>query len=440
MIAFVSLFLGLVAGPQVVEVAVDPAVARVEIRLGDRLLGTLDGPPWQLPCELGRDLEPAELSAVAFDAEGRELGVARQRLNLLRQPAEVSLVIEEGPDDRPAAVRLAWESVTGSGPRRLTITLDGRPLPVADPHRIELPPHDPRQLHFLRAELDFSDTVTSVAELAFGGTYGDQVTAELTGVPVELLEGAEPPPAAELAGWFLRRGEPLEVVAVEKGTADAVVVPDRGALPGLRRMERQIGYFIRARGLGVSVSHGLRHGFPLGPDQRLRLLWPFPEAQRGSSIQFAIFPTSAEYGRDDAGVYWLLLRLQPKARASAPQKLADGVAVAGLAAAGRSRRRAVVLVMGAEPEDRSQLSPWAVRHYLRSLRVPFRVWVTNAKALEEASAWGPLTGVADPEALAEAVRELSEALERQRVVWVRGTHLPQEIELSPRAAGIRLVE
>jgi hypothetical protein len=37
-----------------------------------------------------------------------------------------------------------------------------------------------------------------------------------------------------------------------------------------------------------------------------------------------------------------------------------------------------------------------------------------------------------------AWREVKKDLERQRVVWVSGIHLPQEIALAPEAEGISL--
>jgi hypothetical protein len=440
MIAFVSLFLGLVVGPQVIEVAVDPAVARVEVRLDDRPVGTLDGPPWKLIADFGPEPRPQELAAIAFDREGREAGVARQRLNLPRAPAEVGIVLEAGGEGGPRSVRLTWESTAGAKPQSIAVTFDGEPLPVRDPARIELPAHDPGRLHFLRAELDFSDTVASVAELAFGGTYADQVTTELTGVAVELAEGVHLPEAAGLAGWLTRRGAPLTVVAVEKGAADAVVVRDQGALAGLDRLRQHLTVLLRARGPNPGAGHALRHGLALGPEQRLQLLWPFSIARRGATGQFALFPSTPEFRPEDAGVYWLISRLRPPPRLSRPQKLAEAVAVAGLFAASRSQRRAVVLVLGPEPEDGGRFDPAMARRYLRALRVPLQVWVTDPRAVAAQAGWGEAILVSDPARLERAVLDLSQALDRQRILWVRGSHLPQEITLSPLASGIRLLE
>jgi hypothetical protein len=42
--------------------------------------------------------------------------------------------------------------------------------------------------------------------------------------------------------------------------------------------------------------------------------------------------------------------------------------------------------------------------------------------------------------LVRAVRRVRYQLDDQRVVWVNGRHLPQDIELGPKAKGIRLAK
>ena len=82
MIEFLTLFAGLILGVQNIEVAVSGPVTRVELRLNDEVLADIDGPPWVVRCDLGRELHPAVLEAVAFDTAGRELDRAGQRINL----------------------------------------------------------------------------------------------------------------------------------------------------------------------------------------------------------------------------------------------------------------------------------------------------------------------------------------------------------------------
>ncbi|MCP4205355.1 MAG: hypothetical protein GY769_25875, partial [bacterium] len=96
MIVFVTLFLGLVFGPQSISVIVGDEVDRVEIVVDGLRVAELADAPWSLEWDFGEDLAPRELEAVAFDAEGEEIGRARQWLNLPRQPAEAAILVRGG--------------------------------------------------------------------------------------------------------------------------------------------------------------------------------------------------------------------------------------------------------------------------------------------------------------------------------------------------------
>ncbi|MCP3994432.1 MAG: hypothetical protein GY722_05120 [bacterium] len=109
------------------------------------------------------------------------------------------------------------------------------------------------------------------------------------------------------------------------------------------------------------------------------------------------------------------------------QRLADAVATAGLVAAEGNRPRAVVLIVDDNPRDLSQLRPETVRRYLSKLRVPFRVWSTSETAA--GTSWGEAAPIAEIRQLSAAVKELRQTLDRQHVVWLVGSHLPQEIEI-----------
>ncbi len=78
MIAFASLFLGLTLGLQPVEMVASGEVATVEIRLGGRPRGVIEGPPWTMDVDFGSELVPQLLEAVALDREGQVIGRARQ--------------------------------------------------------------------------------------------------------------------------------------------------------------------------------------------------------------------------------------------------------------------------------------------------------------------------------------------------------------------------
>ena len=60
MVTFVSLFLWLMTETHPVKVAVDPAVASVEIFLDSESIGVATEPDWEVECDFGRRLRPHE--------------------------------------------------------------------------------------------------------------------------------------------------------------------------------------------------------------------------------------------------------------------------------------------------------------------------------------------------------------------------------------------
>ncbi len=425
MIAFASLWLGLVTGAVPVELLADTEVARVELRLDGEPCAELTAPPWTGSCELGRELAPHELTARAFAADGTPLGEAQQWLNLPREPAEleVALAAEPGPPPRLVA-RLAWAGPGGVAPVAVRATLDGEPLaPTTDLHRLEMPPPPRGAARLLRVEVDFPGDVTASRELAVGGDVVEQISEELTAVPVEVHGRTE--------GAVLREGDDaLPVVTFEKGDADLVAVIDPGALPMLetvatqgsrRRLWRSGG----GPGLGGPlVNAEARASVPLPDGARLRLVWPVASSRRQGELRYDLFPTSPARTAETGGLLdQLLLAAAMPAPAAAP-RLADAVALAALSAAQPGRRRAVLLVVGDAKKDGSAYDEGEVRRFLARLRVPLVVWSTTGAA---PAAWGEGERVTSVPRLEAAAHRLDALLGRQRIAWVEGRHLPQRL-------------
>ncbi len=102
------------------------------------------------------------------------------------------------------------------------------------------------------------------------------------------------------------------------------------------------------------------------------------------------------------------------------------MAVAGLDVSANSRPRAVVLLL-AGSKDASRLPAPAARNFLGCLRVPLLIWTVGTGAAE-AAAWGKAsdaTDVSGPKAFEEATRRLTALVDRQRIVWVEGVHVPR---------------
>ncbi|MEZ5332342.1 MAG: hypothetical protein R2991_09895 [Thermoanaerobaculia bacterium] len=420
MIAFATFFLGLVLGVQTVAVMTSEDVAQVELRLDEHSLVVLDRPPWRAPVDLGDTLEPRMLTAIARDADGLEVARAEQALNLPRPPAELEILLEPGTGGRGAVARVSWDSIVSAAWPAVTAAFDGVEIPVADPRRIPLPDHDPAQLHFLRVDAVFGEHISTFAERVLGGTYADRLSTELTAVPVRLTGRRDLPAVEDLGGWVRIRGAEAPVLAVDEGPADLIVVRDVSAQSGLDSFARS------------SRNASLRYVARLKTDQRVRFLSPFARPVPHPGYSMSLFEPTESLTAQDGGLYWLLTRVRPKHTADEGQRLADAVGAAGLTAAGGSRPRAILLLLGPDPEDRSTLEAGAVRRYLRSLRVPLVVWTVGGEAT---TPWGDAERIDSLASLERAVKSLRRDLERQRILWVEGVHLPRSIELTDRALG-----
>lgn len=439
MISFVSLFLGLVVGYQTVALKVAEPVARVEILLDGHQVTAFDTPPWRGQIDLGRELQPHELTAVAFDDTGVELDRTSQWLNLPRQPAETTILLERDLETQQQTARVSWKSLAGDQPSAVRVEFDGRDLDFEDPRTIPLPPYDPELLHFLRVELDFAGFVSSSAEITFGGAYADQVNAELTAFPVQLAGRKKLPTEAELQDGFLARGRPLRVAAVERGTVDLLVVRDQGAWAELRRIRTEAltapAPFI-ARDLSTYERRGWFRAEQAGwRAWTFQFLWPVPRRLDSGSGTYDLFSHSAKHAASTGSLHGWLTTLEQPAEWTGAQRLADAVAIAAVTAAGGNRRRAVLLVLGEESRDASDASAASVRRYLQNLAVPLFVWTVDPAANGD-SPWGPATEVSSPKLMSRATSKLFRALESQAIVWLEGIYLPQQIHLASTLDGI----
>src|SRR5262245_58813207 len=117
--------------------------------LGDREVAVLNQPPWRATVDMGRTLVPRELTAVGFDAEGKEIARATQILNLPRPAAEVDIVVE-GND-----LTLRWRHLMGLKPVKATASMDGTPLSLDRTLHARLPKIDRETPHVISAEVRF---------------------------------------------------------------------------------------------------------------------------------------------------------------------------------------------------------------------------------------------------------------------------------------------
>lgn len=442
-IAFLTLFLGLVTGPQAVAVDPGAGVAAVELALDGRGVARLEHAPWSATVDFGPALLPHRLEAHGLAADGSEVARAEQWVNLPRPQAEVDIVLEGSAAGSTRTARLAWDSFTRQAPSELELSLDGVPLTLDA--RAQAPLEIPRAgaAHVLSARVRFPDGVEARRDVVLTGDYGSDVATELTAVAVRGAAAGKPAKtlaARDLQGRFLAGGRPAEVVAVEQEPAEVFVVRAAAAQSALldRITPGPSGAHAQPN-MGASRASATVGGRAYGtfePDPRIHFHFVSPVARiykNGAATtaeRFDITPSMTVPGLD-------LGRLLLEVRFHLPDhpRLADAVASAGLGAVARETPRAVVLIVSGQDgaADPSLFLPAAVRGYLDAIGVPLFVWSVgrSGRALE---AWGEAQNIALPWELRRAYERLEKEVLSQQIVWLQGRHLPQAITLAPAAA------
>jgi len=129
-VVFLTLFLGLIAGRQPVEMQVGEAVTLLRLFVDGQPAATLTAPPWRATVDLGANLQPRELLAVGYGSDGDEVGRASQVINLPRPLAEFTIGWLASNNGASPTIALRWEHVLAAKPSRATISVDGTPLEV----------------------------------------------------------------------------------------------------------------------------------------------------------------------------------------------------------------------------------------------------------------------------------------------------------------------
>ena len=473
MIEILTILLGLLTGPQTIELGVTGPVDRVEVRLNGEAITQVQGPPWEFRCDFGKELRPHSLEAIAFAADGRELGRDSRWINMGANQARAQLVLLPGPDGTPQALRVTWESIGQLRPKELGVSLDGVPLPFTDPEHIPLPELDHSMIHFVTATLRFADGSTSYLETGFGGELGFELTTELTPVAIEPTS-RRLPSEKRLAKGFTAGGESVAIHGVERGEGHVVVVRDPSIQPTLDRLtwyvlkrvvpepndpertgngllhrlenetprEKKMGDGVQTFGFGDSAPRtgraGLRALATLGKESHIRFVSPESGRLAPEGVLPEVFLHSPAFAATEGGLGQLALAHPPQRFET---RLADAVALAGSLAHSARGRRAVLLFLGDDSYDTSRLSPEEAQAYLRDLGVP--LWVvrfgSGPTPWGEGFDLGSLDKPADAQRrFAQVFEELKKQLDRQRLVWLEGRHLPQDIALSDSLEGVVL--
>ncbi len=425
MIRFVTFLVGLLTGIQPVELAVSGPVARIELQIDRRAVTELTGPPWKASVDLGPNLRPILLEALAFDNENRLLGRDRQWINMPHPRADAVLIPRLDDSGRTVSVRLQWSSAEFDGPRSIRFRLDGSVISHDEQLRVDVSAADPDTVHVLDADLRFPDDVVLHRQLVFGAGHVGEVDLDLTAVPIYVDDPQNLPPPAEMTDWFRAAGRPVRVTEVDRGEAQLIVVRGPSADDGLRRLIEKFEEMDDDAGIDR-----------LPADVLIRVIGPIPSGGPRGNARLFPFSDSQTVGR--RGLARELERARFANLQFGVERRADAVALAGLEAVRGNRRRGVLLVLGPDRTDGSDHEPGEVRAFLEKLRVPLTVFDLGATPASDV--WRPVEEVIDPRRWITSVRWLVEDLEAQRIVWLAGSHLPSEITLGLNAHGIELLQ
>jgi hypothetical protein len=107
-VVFLSLFLGLMAGPHLVELQVAPGVHTIRILLENRPVAVLQQPPWRATIDFGSSIVPSELVAIGYDERGNEIARATQFINVSRPVAEFNITLQNDADGVPKTAQFKW--------------------------------------------------------------------------------------------------------------------------------------------------------------------------------------------------------------------------------------------------------------------------------------------------------------------------------------------
>jgi len=410
-LVFISLFLGLISGPQRVELQAGPAIKSVHILLDGRQVAALQQPPWRATIDFGTSITPGKLVAAGYDGEGREVARVEQFVNLPRPAAEFVIALQNDADGVPRSAELRWEHLMAMKPVRSSLTVDGQAVPLDQLTRARLPRLDMNHAHVIAAEMHFEDGFSARRELVVGGAVSDTVDADLT--PLGVRQSTAMPHATP-GDCFTSDGSPVRLAAIEESQALVIFVLDPDPREGIQSLNPKY-----SPGAFWNGAADLRHLIPLDPGTRMRILWPvakrFKTTSNASSVMFT---PSKDIDSSASGLVWLLTRFydQPVSD-DAPRQIADAVGVAGLNAITGAHRRAVVLILS-RYKDSGIHDSATVRNYLASIGVPLFVWSLSGPHPDLRDAWGVIDDVSSPQKLKAAADRLRANLATQRVAWV----------------------
>src|SRR5262249_16849691 len=130
---------------------------------------------------------------------------------------------------------LAFASLLGPQPVSVTVTLDGRPLTVHEDLHVDLPAYDSATTHLLSVTARFRSSLHSRRDLVLGGGALGEAKSALTALPIR-GRSSDPPTVSSLANLFVKDGQPVAPVAVERGSVQLLIVRDLSVDEAMARL------------------------------------------------------------------------------------------------------------------------------------------------------------------------------------------------------------
>ncbi len=387
----VTRLLGLVAGEYPVKVEAGSAVQSVKVERDGETVAMLQKPPWVTSVDFGRDIEPHELTVVAYDESGSEVARDTQPVNLARTNAEVGVMIERG--ERGVSALIRPRHYAGVKVTKLEVALDGQTVSDGSETTVPLGTLDPAAIHSVSVTARFADGAEAAKDVVFGGMFGAEVPSELTAIAVRQRRRGKP-----TAPCFLSGDRVIAPAAVEKSRATIYFVHHGLISQTVRReLGPELGYWVPYHIDGAELAVVVTRSRSVHVD--------------GANVQ--LFSGDVHDGPD--GILGVVMRETPWHH---DMRVADSVASAALGALRAGRRAIVVVVRENPPADRSVYKPQAVRRYLERVGIPLRVWSMSGITPELEAQWGKVEDISTREKFVGAISRLRDTIAEQRIAWV----------------------
>ncbi len=383
-------------------------------------------PPAERPkCTVDFGMAPRVhlLELVQRGRDGEVIAAARRWFNRPGQEAELSIRVDRGTSNGVCTGRAEWVHPDKANPIVLEVTDDGRPLLIGD---------DGQTFRFRCSDFDAPPVIAGSAifpdgrraeAVAVAGTFGGETESVLTSVALVAAD-SEPNACLAIASTGGVAFEPVEnsgfeVVFVLDPSANYHYLMSTGWLkvrsPTGSSVKVNPDYFLHQSwgDMAEPKASWKRAVGSLIAAQKMWFVLPDPRLQRANGFS---------RGKD----HWLLLLFQlGAAEAEGTPRIADAVAASGLVAAAGPRRRAVVLILGKKSDsDASQFTSQQAQDYLAEVGVPLFV-LRSGKAQDDG--WPVGVQVKSMEAVAASLEEVSSAIDRQCIAWLKGDVSPAQV-------------